>query len=437
MRTLILDGTWPNDPHVAQVHTALRHHLGLRGWNTEHILLREQKISNCAGDFFCWVKTPGICIANDANRMIAAAIVRSDLMIYLTPITFGGYSSALKRMIDHQIQNISPYFTTIGGETHHKKRYKYYPSMLVIGWHDQPDAHSEAIFGHLAHRNAINMHAPSIVYGTINPNLPLSTQIQTWLTTIEQGISSPPPSLPSPQIAPASTQPLRHATLLVGSPRGSASTSAALGEYLMEQLVARGVTVQQFSLYRAMSNAEQMQELLTTLDQTDLVVLSFPLYIDSLPGPVIATLEQIAAHRRGRAGNQQRLAAIANCGFPEAHHNQNALAVCEVFARETGFAWAGGLALGEGAGMINGQPLKQLGMHIAPIRRVLSMAASGLVDEGTIPAEAADLMAQPIIPPWLYTMVGGLNWERVALEYGATHAIGQQPYTSTEYEERT
>ncbi|EFO79526.1 NADPH-dependent FMN reductase [Oscillochloris trichoides DG-6] len=434
---MILDGSWPNDPHAAHVHTALRQQLGLRGWNTEHLLLREQNISNCAGDFFCWVKTPGICIANDANRMIAAAIVRSDLMIYLNPITFGGYSSVLKRMIDHQIQNISPYFTNVGGETHHKKRYKYYPSMLVIGWQDQPDARSEAIFGHLAHRNALNMHAPALVYGTLKPKIPITAQLETWLTMVSHGISSPAPNLPSPQIAPAATQPLRHATLLVGSPRGSASTSASLGEYLMEQLVARGVAVQQFSLYRALSNPEQMQELLSTLDHTDLAVLSFPLYIDSLPGPVVAVLEKIAAHRREHApSTPQRFAAIANCGFPEAHHNQNALAVCESFAHESGFGWAGALALGEGAGMINGQPLKQLGMHIAPIRRVLSMVAIGLVEQGVIPAEASDLMAQPIIPPWLYTMVGGLNWERVALEYGATHAIGQQPYTSSECEER-
>ena len=45
-----------------------------------------------------------------------------DLVIYLTPVTFGGYSSELKRMVDHQIQNISPFFTSVQGEIHHQRR---------------------------------------------------------------------------------------------------------------------------------------------------------------------------------------------------------------------------------------------------------------------------------------------------------------------------
>ena len=107
--------------------------LQARGWGAETIVLREQKIGNCAGDFFCWVRSPGVCNVDDDNRVIAAKVVRSDLVIYLTPVTFGGYSSALKRMVDHQIQNISPFFTAIDGEIHHQPRYAAYPDLLVIG----------------------------------------------------------------------------------------------------------------------------------------------------------------------------------------------------------------------------------------------------------------------------------------------------------------
>ncbi|MCK4899409.1 MAG: hypothetical protein KAS38_11555 [Anaerolineales bacterium] len=63
-----------------------------------------------------------------------------DLMVYLTPITFGGYSSALKRMVDHQIQNVLPFFARVSSETHHRKRYKKYPDLLAVGWMDEPDA---------------------------------------------------------------------------------------------------------------------------------------------------------------------------------------------------------------------------------------------------------------------------------------------------------
>jgi len=163
MKALILDGSYANDPQAINITRALRSHIPA----AETIILRDQKIGNCAGDFFCWVRSPGICNTNDDNRVIAAKIIQSDLVIYLTPVTFGGYSSALKRMVDHQIQNISPYFASIHGEIHHQKRYKRYPNLLVIGWMEEPNAQAEVIFRHLVHRNAINMYAKTSVCGLV------------------------------------------------------------------------------------------------------------------------------------------------------------------------------------------------------------------------------------------------------------------------------
>ena len=54
------------------------------------MLLSEQEIGNCAGDFVCWIRSPGICNVDDDNRAIAEDTVASDLVVYLTPVTFGG-----------------------------------------------------------------------------------------------------------------------------------------------------------------------------------------------------------------------------------------------------------------------------------------------------------------------------------------------------------
>jgi hypothetical protein len=74
----------------------------------------------------------------------------------------------------------------------------------------------------------------------------------------------------------------------------------------------------------------------------DPVSLAYPLYVDSLPAPVTEALERIAVYRpvTGRA-NGQRLVAVANCGFPEAEHNRAPLSICQQFARQAGFDWAG------------------------------------------------------------------------------------------------
>jgi multimeric flavodoxin WrbA len=136
MNAILLDGSKEDGDTGERVRTALAAELQTQGWDVEHIVLREKKIGPCAGDFFCWIRSPGVCNVDDDNRGIAASIVASDLMVYLTPVTFGGYSSALKRMVDHQIQNVSPFFAKIEGETHHHKRYQKNPDLLAVGWID-------------------------------------------------------------------------------------------------------------------------------------------------------------------------------------------------------------------------------------------------------------------------------------------------------------
>ena len=159
MKAILLDGSQRNDSMASCVRGALSHELQNRGWQVEHILLIDQKIGNCAGDFFCWIRSPGVCNVDDDNRSIAETVIRGDLVVYLTPVTFGGYSSALKRMVDHQIQNISPFFTRLNGETHHQKRYDNYPDFLALGWMPQADRQAEAVFRQLCQRNAINFYA--------------------------------------------------------------------------------------------------------------------------------------------------------------------------------------------------------------------------------------------------------------------------------------
>jgi multimeric flavodoxin WrbA len=424
MKTLILDGSSANDPLGAQIASALQANLAARNWTSETIILREQKIGNCTGDFFCWIRKPGVCNTNDDNRIIAEKIVQSDLVVYLTPVTFGGYSSELKRAVDHQIQNILPFFANVNGEVHHQPRYVKYPNMLTIGWGD-PSA--EAVFRHLVHRNAINLYAPTSVCGLVNQEADLEDQLTAWLDQLQSGISTPAPDLPSPSIAHADSAPIRRAILLVGSPRTKKSTSASLGGYLMNQLSARGIETEMLQIYTTFNSAERTRLAFEKLDQADLIVLAFPLYVDSLPAPVIAALEVISAHR-AEVKTVQHFAAIANCGFPEASHNDTALAICGEFAAQSGMDWLGSLSLGAGEGLVHGVPLNELGGQGASFRKSLDLAADALADGKSIPPQARDLLAKPFIPNWLYKVIGGFGWKQQAKKYGARKSLRRQPY---------
>lgn len=425
MKTLILNGF--HHEMGERINAALEFQLRSRGWDFESVLLCDQKIGNCAGDFFCWVRKPGMCNTDDDNRILAAKVVQSDLVIYLTPVTFGGYSSDLKRMVDHQIQNISPMFTTVNGEIHHQKRYAQYPHVLTIGWMQEPNEQAEIIFRNLVHRNSINMYSKTTVCGLVtgqSSDSDLISQTDSWLGAIASASSSPVPALPTQAVSSAEATPIRRAVLLVGSPRTRKSTSASLGTYLFEQLKSRGVETEVIQVYTSINSPAKTQAMLDAVNNADLTVLAFPLYVDSLPAPVIEALEKIAAHRNS---SPSKFAAIANCGFPEARHNDTALAICAEFAHQTGFDWLGSLALGGGEGLVHGAPLNEMDGRAIPIKKSLEVAAESLAMGLPISRSAQDLLARPIIPNWMYKLFGGFGWKQAAKQYGVKN-IAARPY---------
>lgn len=142
-------------------------------------------------------------------------------------------------------------------------------------------------------------------------------------------------------------------------------------------------------------------------------------------------LSRCTSTARRRSDPAVRFAAIANCGFPEAGHNDTALAICEQFARQAGYGFAGGLALGAGEGLVHGRPLDQAGAPLARIRKALDGAALALSAGAAIPVESADLLARPAIPNWLYRLVGNLGWRQQARTYAAAGKLKRRPYRGT------
>lgn len=219
----------------------------------------------------------------------------------------------------------------------------------------------------------------------------------------------------------------RSAVLLIGSAKRPNSNSESLGDYLLERLGQTGVRSRKFLVHRVLRSAHGQKEFLEALGSSDLFLLAFPLYVDSLPYLVTKILEQIAAEDDSKAVPGQKFMALVNCGFPEASQCATALAICRRFATETGRDWVGGLALGGGEAL-GGKPLKQMGVLGRSIRRSLDMAAAALATGESVPDEAAHLMARPLVPPWLYTWIGTRRWKKSAKKHGVAGRLGARPF---------
>lgn len=190
MKAVLLDGSRQGESSAQTIRPIITAELAARDWSLTPFTLRELEIHHCQGCFGCWVQTPGQCLVDDAAREIAATVINSDLVIYLTPVTFGGYSSELKKALDRMICLVSPFFTRVEGEIHHKPRYERFPRLLGIGVTEQVERESEQIFKTLVRRNALNMHTPAHAAGVIHleqePEA-IRAQVQALFQAVEGG----------------------------------------------------------------------------------------------------------------------------------------------------------------------------------------------------------------------------------------------------------
>jgi multimeric flavodoxin WrbA len=187
VNALILNGARAGEATVDAAAGLVAEELAAAGWEWHTLQLRDLAIAPCMGCFGCWVRTPGLCVIDDAASEVARRAMACDLRVYVTPVTFGGYSSELKKALDRTIPLISPFFTRVHGEIHHQKRYDRSPSLAVVGLLDAPDPEAEAIFQALVARNALNMHNPPHAAAVLSAGLSADAAraaVQAMLTTV-------------------------------------------------------------------------------------------------------------------------------------------------------------------------------------------------------------------------------------------------------------
>lgn len=187
MRALLLNGSSHGDSTITTLQEIVAAGLNGNGWLIDQWFLHDAQIAPCKGCFGCWVSTPGLCCTDDDARRIAASLAGSDLLVLLTPVTFGGYSSQLKKAIDRLIPNVTPWMHKRDGETHHEPRYTKHPWLLAVGTQPIPDTEAELIFHTLVARNAINLKAPVFAAAVVaegSPQIALEMRVHDLLEDV-------------------------------------------------------------------------------------------------------------------------------------------------------------------------------------------------------------------------------------------------------------
>jgi len=162
MKAMILNGDLKGHDGLAGIQGILEEELKEAGWNAETYILNEHNIKSCTGCFKCWDTTPGICtgVKNDDANKIVEKVIQNELLVFLTPLTFGGYSSELKAIIERMLGLLQPGVMIVDGESHHLKRYERYPSIFALALTDNLDKEGEILFKKLLERHSRNFYPP-------------------------------------------------------------------------------------------------------------------------------------------------------------------------------------------------------------------------------------------------------------------------------------
>jgi hypothetical protein len=222
---------------------------------------------------------------------------------------------------------------------------------------------------------------------------------------------------------------MKRALLLVGSPKPSGSASEAIGGYLLRQLGERGFETAVVNLHAAVRSDAGLSDLAGKVDESDVVVVATPLYVDSVPAPVVKAFEWLANRRRAsEVQTRPALVAIVNSGLPETFQSDTAVEICRLFARDAHFAWAGGFRVG-GGGAVGSGTLKDRGGLTRRLTAGLQLAATALASGLPIPRGAFDLTDRPLMPVRLYTLIADLGMRWAAYRHGVLRRINDRPYT--------
>ena len=131
------------------------------------------------------------------------------------------------------------------------------------------------------------------------------------------------------------------ALIVNGSPKKKGSTSGFLGKVMGCFLLNREVR------YASVRTGKEFPEIFRHLQETDVLILTVPLYVDGIPSHVIEFLQE-AEKFCAENSCHFTLYVISNNGFIEGIHNRVHLKMYECWCRRTSVTWGGGIGIGGG-----------------------------------------------------------------------------------------
>ena len=203
-----------------------------------------------------------------------------------------------------------------------------------------------------------------------------------------------------------------------GSPKANGSVSELIIKQT-EQILGEKIQVHQ--ALQLVQGGTVPETVAAVLD-TDVLLIVFPLYVDSLPAPLIELLTQLEEAAHGNLA-KPHVYAIVNCGLHEPEHTVLALDMIRHFAERAGFPWGCGLGIG-GGGMLASMGSNWSKGPASSVHAALVGIASAICEKRS----RQDVFAAPKFPRFLYIAAANMGWHMQARQNGVLRKLKDRPY---------
>ena len=352
------------------------------GWK---VVAASGVVHPCIGCFSCWNKNPGCCIIKDGYENMGYLIHHADEVVVLSRYTYGGFSGAVKNIFDRCLGYVLPQFEVINGETHHKKRYSEdKPFTFIFYGHNLSDEEKSNArrYVHAVCAN-FRAHVKAVIF-------------QQSEVTSPTAVRKPDGNLSSGKI-----------TLLNGSMRNIKGNSAKLARSL------RGRMSKDSEIVDLKQYFNDLPALVRKLENSEVIILCVPLYVDGLPSQVIRLMETFQSTY---SGGTKRIYVLANMGLYESSQLESLFDAVKQWCSEMGFDYCGGLGIS--AGELIGTLIEHIPFKTGPGKknaRGMKKLAKAINSDTVI----KDLYTQPFMfPRSLYISIANGNWNNLAKRNG-------------------
>ncbi|MEJ6951583.1 flavodoxin family protein [Natronospora cellulosivora (SeqCode)] len=134
MRVLLLNALKEDSGVNNFIEEIITKELAFLACQSKLINVREKEIEYCTGCGYCGEKEPGVCIKKDDMQEIYPEMANSEMYILISSISFGGFHSELKKVIDRICPLALSTYNMHRGELHHVMRYPNPRHLLSIGF---------------------------------------------------------------------------------------------------------------------------------------------------------------------------------------------------------------------------------------------------------------------------------------------------------------